>query len=84
MPAALVSRSIVPTNARERGRMAAMFADQEGPIAGSPPDEPEPADAHPDEGSDPVVRLQRLAELREQGLLTDEEFVAEKRSILQS
>ena len=61
-----------------------MFADQDGPIAGSPPDEPAPADAHPDEASDPVVRLQRLAELREQGLLTEEEFVAEKRNILQS
>jgi hypothetical protein len=61
-----------------------MFADQDGPIAGSPPDEPSPADAHPDEASDPVVRLQRLAELREQGLLTEDEFIAEKRNILQS
>ena len=61
-----------------------MFADQDGAIAGLPPDEPEPADAHADEASDPVVRLQRLAELREQGLLTDEEFAAEKRNIIQS
>ena len=61
-----------------------MFADQDGPNAGSPPDEPTPAGARPDEASDPVVRLQRLAELREQGLLTEEEFIAEKRNILQS
>ena len=61
-----------------------MFADQDGPIGGPPPDEPTPADEQPDEASDPVVQLQRLAELREQGLLTEEEFIAEKRNILQS
>ncbi|MGX9789330.1 SHOCT domain-containing protein [Mycobacterium sp. MMS18-G62] len=33
-------------------------------------------------GSDPVDRLERLAALKDRGLLTDEEFEAQKRSIL--
>ena len=61
-----------------------MFADQDGPIGSSPPDEPAAADAHPDESGDPVVQLQRLAELRDQGLLTEDEFIAEKQNIIQS
>jgi Short C-terminal domain len=38
----------------------------------------------PDEANDPVEQLQRLAELREQGVLTEDEFTAEKRNILES
>jgi hypothetical protein len=35
-----------------------------------------------DEVLDPVEQLLRLAELREQGILTEDEFTAEKRDIL--
>ena len=31
---------------------------------------------------DPMIRLEKLAELREKGILTDEEFAAEKKKIL--
>jgi len=41
--------------------------------------EPEPA-APPEE--DPVVRLRELASLRDDGILTEEEFAAEKRKLL--
>jgi hypothetical protein len=61
-----------------------MFADQDTPGAESQGGEPAPADAGRDEANDPAVRLQRLAELREQGVLTEDEFTAEKRNILQS
>jgi len=61
-----------------------MAADRETPSADSQGREPAPADAGRDETNDPVVRLQRLAELREQGVLTEDEFAAEKRNILQS
>jgi hypothetical protein len=54
-----------------------MVADEDTPSADSP------ADADPDE-ADPVERLERLAELREQGVLTEDEFAAEKRNVLQS
>jgi hypothetical protein len=61
-----------------------MVADQDTPSADSPGREPAPAGAGRDEANDVVDRLQRLAELREQGVLTEDEFIAEKRSILQS
>jgi hypothetical protein len=61
-----------------------MFADQETPSADSQGRKPAPAGAGPDEANDPVEQLQRLAELREQGVLTEDEFTAEKRNILQS
>jgi Short C-terminal domain len=37
-----------------------------------------------DEANDPVEQLQKLAELREQGVLTEDEFTAEKRDLLKS
>jgi hypothetical protein len=61
-----------------------MFADQDTPSADSQGREPAPAGAGPDEANDPVEQLRRLAELREQGVLTEDEFTAEKRNILQS
>ena len=61
-----------------------MVADQDTPGADSQGREPTPAGARPDETNDPVDQLQRLAELREQGVLTEDEFTAEKQNILQS
>ncbi len=52
-----------------------MVADQDTPSA-----DPQGLD----DANDPVEQLQRLAELREQGVLTEDEFIAEKRNILQS
>jgi len=43
-----------------------------------------PAPAAPPEEEDPVARLRELAALRDDGILTDEEFVAEKRKLLGS
>jgi len=39
-------------------------------------------DAAPSPASAPVEQVQELAELREQGILTEEEFAAEKRKLL--
>jgi hypothetical protein len=56
-----------------------MFAEQDETVARSPAEQPVP-----DETSDAVEQLKRLAELREQGILTEDEFIAEKRNILHS
>ncbi|HEY1366461.1 MAG TPA: SHOCT domain-containing protein [Gaiellaceae bacterium] len=40
------------------------------------------ADVSRTNGTDTVEQLERLAELREQGILTEEEFRAEKRRII--
>ena len=44
--------------------------------------EPEPAAAPPPPAEDPVQQLRELAKLRDDGILTEEEFAAEKRKIL--
>jgi hypothetical protein len=41
---------------------------------------PPPAEAPPED--DPIARLRELAALRDDGILTDEEFAAEKRKLL--
>jgi hypothetical protein len=50
-------------------------------------DEPEPAPAPPPApvaapAQDPIEQLEKLAALKEQGILTDEEFAAQKAKIL--
>jgi hypothetical protein len=50
-------------------------------------DEPEPAPAPPPApaaapAEDPIEQLKQLASLKEQGILTDEEFAAQKAKIL--
>jgi hypothetical protein len=44
-----------------------------------PPPPPAPAAAA---GADPIEQLKQLGELRQQGILTDEEFAAQKAKIL--
>lgn len=41
-----------------------------------------PAPQGPDTSSDDIARLRQLGELRDQGILTDDEFVREKARIL--
>jgi hypothetical protein len=43
---------------------------------------PPPVYAAPDPGPDPVEQLRDLAKLRDDGILTEEEFAAEKRKVL--
>jgi hypothetical protein len=44
--------------------------------------EPAPAAAPPAPAADPVSELRELAKLRDDGILTDEEFAEQKRKIL--
>jgi Short C-terminal domain len=65
---------------RQQGRWAAKEAEQAPPPppqqAYAPPPAPEPAE-------DPTLaKLKELAQLKEQGILTDEEFAAQKARIL--
>lgn len=43
---------------------------------------PQYAEEAPAPAADPVARLRELAKLRDDGVLTDEEFAAEKRKVL--
>ena len=53
--------------------------DEPEPTYAAPPPPPPPPPA-----ADPIEQLQKLAALRDQGILTEEEFSAEKAKILNS
>ena len=71
---------------RQSERWAAQGRVQPGymaPVGGepaAPPPPPAPAPSAP--AADPIAQLKELAELRQQGILTDEEFAAQKAKIL--
>lgn len=69
---------------RQQGKMAqeqqAMYTAQQPPPAAAPA--PPPPAAAPPSMDDTVAALERLAALKEQGFLTDEEFAAEKAKVL--
>jgi len=64
---------------RQANRWSAQPSEQPQAAAPPPPPAP-PAPAAP--AADPVERLRGLAKLRDDGILTDEEFAAEKRKVL--
>ena len=69
----------------EEAEIAAMQAQQAqaNAEAAAPPEAAEPKPATPGELTDEQVsELERAAKLKEEGILTDEEFAAEKKKIL--
>jgi hemolysin activation/secretion protein len=75
---------------RFAGRDAQIAADRQqayaqdmAPAQAAPPPPPAPAAAAPSEG-DTITQLKQLAELRDQGILTDAEFASEKAKVLGS
>jgi len=70
---------------RFAGRDAQIYAEREQAYAQQQPAPPSPAPAPSAAGeSDTIAQLKQLAELKAQGILTDEEFAAEKAKILAS
>src|SRR5215208_6219198 len=65
---------------RQAGRWAAQ--DQDAYYAEAPAPAPAPAPAAGNGGPDPIVRLKELAALRDQGILTEEEFAEQKARVL--
>jgi Short C-terminal domain len=64
---------------RQANRWAAQEPQPQQQQYYEPPPAPAPAAAPP---SDPVAQLRELAKLRDDGILTEEEFAAEKRKVL--
>jgi hypothetical protein len=65
---------------RQAGRWSQQADPYGQPASQEPPPPPPPAPAAP--AADPIAQLKELAELRQQGILTDEEFAAQKAKIL--
>lgn len=84
---AVVAGTATSVSNRVSRRQSQRWAAQEAPAPppqqyAAPPPAPAPAPASG--GEDRVEKLKDLAALREQGVLTDEEFAAEKSRILAS
>ncbi len=67
---------------RQARRWSAQDGGYDDPNAGYAEPPPPPQAAPPPEAEDPITRLRELASLRDDGILTEEEFAAEKRKLL--
>jgi hypothetical protein len=70
---------------RYAGRDAHIYAERQQAYEqeqAPPPPPPPPAPAAPSGGTDTIAQLKQLADLKAQGILTDEEFTAAKAKIL--
>ena len=77
---AVVAGTATTVSNRVSRRQAGRWAEQEpgGLRAAGPP----PQAARPHRAADPIAQLKELGELRDSGVLTDEEFAAQKAKIL--
>ena len=73
---AIISATATSVSNRVSRRQAERWAEQEGPYE----EAPQPAAAAPP--PDPIERLKELGALHEQGILTAEEFAAQKAKVL--
>ena len=90
---AAIAGTASAVSGRVQRRQAEKFADRDANIyaqreqayeqqmAPPPPQQAPPPPAAP-AGDDMITQLQKLGELRDQGILTDEEFAAEKAKVL--
>jgi hypothetical protein len=68
---------------RQANRWSQQGAPQQQAYYEEPPPAPPPAYApSPEPAEDPIAQLRELAKLRDDGILTEEEFAAEKHKIL--
>jgi hypothetical protein len=82
MPMFGMSRRVARRTARRTSRrQMAMYGNQYDQGPEEYYDEPAPAPAAP-AAPDPMEQIQKLAQLHEQGILTDEEFAAQKAKLL--
>jgi Short C-terminal domain len=93
---AVIAGTASAVSGRVQRRQAERFADRDAQIyaqraqaygqatapAAPPPPPPAPASSSGADRSSAIAQLQQLAELKAQGILTDEEFAAEKARIL--
>lgn len=77
--AAIAGTATAVSNRVSRRQAERWYGDQEP----QPTYEPPPQQAAPPPADDPVQRLTELADLRDRGALTDEEFAAAKAKLLQ-
>ena len=77
---AAVAGTATAVSGRVRRRQQARWAQQEGEQGGYY--ETAPQEAAPAAPADPIAQLKELGELRDSGVLTEEEFAAQKAKLL--
>ena len=75
---AVVAGTATAVSNRVSRRQAERWATQEAPAYG----QPDPGYAEPPPAADPIEQLKELGQLHAQGILTDEEFAAQKAKLL--
>ena len=82
---AAIAGTATAVSNRVSRRQANRWADQEQQQYEQQPQQPAPPPPPPaDSGPDPIEQLKELAALKEQGVLTDEEFAQQKARVLGS
>jgi hypothetical protein len=81
---AAVAGTATAVSNRVSRRQAQRWSAQEGGYYDEPPPPPPPPAPAAAPAADPIERLTELAELRDRGILTDEEFAAAKAKVLQA
>lgn len=81
---AVVAGTATAVSNRVSRRQAERWSQQDQPAPDQMEAEPQPAPAAPAPAVDPVEQLSRLADLHDRGVLTDEEFAAQKARLLGS
>ena len=79
---AAVAGTATAVSNRVSRRQANKWAAQEQEQYAPPPQQYAPPPPAGDGGADPIQQLKELASLRDQGILTEEEFAAQKARIL--
>jgi hypothetical protein len=79
---AAIAGTATAVSNRVSRRQANRWAAQEAPPQQQYYESPPPPAAEPEPEVDTVAQLRELAKLRDDGILTDEEFAAEKRKLL--
>jgi hypothetical protein len=80
---AAVAGTATAVSGRVRRRQEARWAEQEAPTYAQPAP-PAPAPPPPAAGGSVIDQLKELGELKEQGILTEDEFAAQKAKLLGS
>jgi hypothetical protein len=79
---AVVAGTATAVSNRVSRRQANRWAAQEAPSEPAPQQYAPPPAPPANGGSDPITQLKELAALKDQGILTEEEFAAQKARIL--
>jgi hypothetical protein len=79
---AAVAGTATAVSNRVSRRQANRWAAQEEPAPAQPPQQYAPPPPSGNGGSDPIEQLKELAALKEQGILTEEEFAEQKARVL--